>query len=385
MSGDGPILSDGATLVAVLGRLRARDAEPLTLPILHPAEPFLDLAGEDLRRRILLADGARGETLALRPEFTIPVARHHIGHVGVGSARRYALAGTVFRQASNGPGEALQAGIEAIGDASRPEADARAIADALVLVSSYRAGARAIVGDQAIFEAVTESLGLPAVWFHRLVRQFGDHAALDAALDALDPATGDRPVDAPETGLGADASPPDPVRDALEAGDEATLTHAIGQVIERTRMGLGARNASEIAARLLARRDLEHARLASDQSRALRAFLALDVPLPELRVAVGALGLGGPSLSRTLDDHDARSEALRGHGLDPATIRFRGALGRPLDYYTGVVFEVAASGDVVAGGGRYDGLLELLGADDPVPAVGFALYMDRLLATEAGR
>ena len=46
---------------------------------------------------------------------------------------------------------------------------------------------------------------------------------------------------------------------------------------------------------------------------------------------------------------------------------------RGLAYYTGTVFEVTAEGErAVAGGGRYDRLIELLGGP-PTPAVGFAM------------
>lgn len=66
-------------------------------------------------------------------------------------------------------------------------------------------------------------------------------------------------------------------------------------------------------------------------------------------------------------------------------------LVRGLDYYTLTTFEaVALSGlgaqNTVAGGGRYDGLVRLLGGGD-VPGVGFAAGIERiaLLAAAAGR
>lgn len=49
------------------------------------------------------------------------------------------------------------------------------------------------------------------------------------------------------------------------------------------------------------------------------------------------------------------------------------SLARGLAYYTGTVFEMIAEGErAVAGGGRYDNLIELLGGP-PTPAVGFAM------------
>ena len=62
----------------------------------------------------------------------------------------------------------------------------------------------------------------------------------------------------------------------------------------------------------------------------------------------------------------------------PYTLNHR--LVRGLDYYTKTVFEVWAEGigaqSAICGGGRYDGLIELLGGS-PTPGVGFAAGIDR--------
>ncbi len=61
-------------------------------------------------------------------------------------------------------------------------------------------------------------------------------------------------------------------------------------------------------------------------------------------------------------------------GLVPeATVRADPSIVRGLAYYTGTVFEAIAEGErAVAGGGRYDNLIELLGGP-PTPACGFAM------------
>jgi histidyl-tRNA synthetase len=70
--------------------------------------------------------------------------------------------------------------------------------------------------------------------------------------------------------------------------------------------------------------------------------------------------------------------------LDDAGIEYRinPRLVRGLDYYNLTVFEWVTdrlgSQGTVCGGGRYDGLIELLGGK-PAPAVGFAIGMERLL------
>jgi histidyl-tRNA synthetase len=58
------------------------------------------------------------------------------------------------------------------------------------------------------------------------------------------------------------------------------------------------------------------------------------------------------------------------------------SLARGLDYYTGPIFEISAETNAnvgsVAGGGRYDNLIELLGGP-PTPATGISLGIDRLV------
>jgi len=61
--------------------------------------------------------------------------------------------------------------------------------------------------------------------------------------------------------------------------------------------------------------------------------------------------------------------------------RFDVSLARGLDYYTGMVFEVVLNNlsiGSVAGGGRYDGLIEIF-TRFPVPAVGGSIGIDRLM------
>jgi histidyl-tRNA synthetase len=97
------------------------------------------------------------------------------------------------------------------------------------------------------------------------------------------------------------------------------------------------------------------------------------------------LVLGAPVISDNLCQPCAEHFAAVRNGLDAAGIAFEHdpRLVRGLDYYTRTTFEFVAGSlsqaqGTVCGGGRYDGLAEVLGGPS-TPGVGFALGLDRLL------
>src|SRR5690606_17367848 len=158
----------------ILALYAERGVERVDVPVIQPAGPFLDMAGEDLRRRIFLTESETGESLCLRPEFTIPVCLDHIAKRAA-TPRRYSYLGEVFRQRREGANEFFQAGIEDLGEADTATADARSVADAAALVARVLPGRTfaVTIGDQAMFEAVLAALGLPRGWQKRLARAFG--------------------------------------------------------------------------------------------------------------------------------------------------------------------------------------------------------------------
>ena len=89
----------------------------------------------------------------------------------------------------------------------------------------------------------------------------------------------------------------------------------------------------------------------------------------------GGLGLAPtPAMSAALEDLKKFQEALAAFGI-AEWCRFDPAIIRGLAYYTGIVYEIydnAGELRAVAGGGRYDNLLEALGGP-AVPATGFGM------------
>ena len=363
---------------AILAEFAARNTTRVDTPVIQPAAPFLDMAGEDLRRRIFLTENERGESLCLRPEFTIPVCLRHI-ETATGTPKRYAYLGEVFRQRREGANEFYQAGLEDLGDVNSAAADARVVADALACLQTVlpEKAFAVTIGDQAVFEAVVAALGLPAGWQRRLVRAFGQTDLLEAIIARL---AKPQPV--------AGLSPH--VEHLLEAGDEAAVVAHLTAEMERTgTLTNASRTPHEIVRRLTEKRLLAGASLDAAKLDALKEFLSINV---SLRYAPGVLAdfarSAGLPLDTAIAGFDARVAALAQAGASLADITWRAAFGRPLDYYTGLVFEVTVRGEhhVLAGGGRYDRMLTLLGAKDHIPAVGFSLWLDRIeQAREASR
>ena len=86
-------------------------------------------------------------------------------------------------------------------------------------------------------------------------------------------------------------------------------------------------------------------------------------------------------MAPALDLFEARTGFLATRGIDTKRVRFSTGFGRGFDYYTGFVFELTdpkRTGDPLVAGGRYDGLLARLGSADPIPAIGLAVWIERL-------
>ncbi|MCO6389708.1 ATP phosphoribosyltransferase regulatory subunit [Aliihoeflea aestuarii] len=350
----------------------ARGAGMVDVAILQPADPFLDMAGEDLRRRIFLTESETGAALCLRPEFTIPVCIDHIASKA-GTPRRYAYLGEVFRQRREGGNEFFQAGIEDLGETDIARADARSIADAHALIAGVLPDRSLTVtlGDQRVFEAVLAALGLPRGWQKRLGRAFGSKDMLDAALDDLANPSRRVTLDEPAASLVA------------EGDHDGLADHIAGRMTETGLSESAGRTSKEIALRLIEKTELRSVRLADDALNALKTFLAIRAPLRQAGNALRDFaGDAGISLGAALDIFLARARAISELGLPEAEIQYDAAFGRPLDYYTGLVYEIS-SGDAehpLVGGGRYDRLLTLLGAKQAIPGVGFSVWLDRIEA-----
>jgi ATP phosphoribosyltransferase regulatory subunit len=346
----------------------------VTPAILQPAEPFLDLSGEDIRRRMYLVSDPGAGDLCLRPDLTIPVALDYLAS-GAGRPAAFCYLGPIFRQRLDGPAEFLQAGIESFGRIDTAAADAETLALAIEATALYGLAEPEVrMGDLALFAAFIGALDLSPAWKRRLAKDFNRKASFAEDLDRLVLA---RPNGAPEyQGVLAALTNADP------KGAHALVTDLLS-IAGIT--AVGGRSVGEIADRFLEQAALgAGSALPGDTRKLIERFLAIggdpDEALAELRALAADAKL---ALGPALDLFESRAGFLAARGVNLRAIRFATAFGRGQDYYTGMVFELHEPGGKVKGelvaGGRYDGLFARLGAS-PVPAVGFAAWLDGLVA-----
>src|SRR3954471_24831662 len=345
-------------------------AEPA---ILQPAEPFLDLSGEDIRKSLYLTTDLTGEELCLRPDLTIPVARDYLASARAGQPAGYCYLGPVFRYRGGRPGEFLQAGIESFGRQDRAAADAEMLALALEATAAFGLAEVEIrTGDVALFIALIDALDLYPVWRRRLIKDFNRTISLQQDLERLTLATG------------SSRNEYEGVLAALAGSDrKAALALVTDLMSIAGTTNVGGRSVAEIADRFLEQSTLKGGALPRDALTTIKRFLAIagdpDDAIAQLRSLAADAKL---DISAAIDEFESRVGFMAARGIDTGATRFSSSFGRGLDYYTGFEFELHAKGngnEPLVAGGRYDGLMTQLGAPNPIAAVGFSIWVDALV------
>ena len=349
----------------------------VTPAILQPAEPFLDLSGEDIRKRMYLTTAPGGAEFCLRPDLTIPVSRDYLASPQAGKPAGFCYLGPVFRHRSDSAAEFLQAGIESFGRPDQAAADAEMLSLGLEATAGYGLGAPDIkTGDVALFAALIAGLELPPAWKRRLIKDFNRKTNLAQDLDRLV--------------LGGNNARPEyqGVLAAL-AGANPKGAHAlVTDLLSIAGINaVGGRSVAEIAERFLEQSALgASAKLPGEVRGVIERFLSVQGDPDEAVASLRALSLEAnmaSALAPALDLFESRNGFLAARGIDLKRVRFSTSFGRGFDYYTGFVFELtdpARTGDPLVAGGRYDGLLARLGSTEATTAVGFAAWIERLTA-----
>lgn len=367
----GALEAQAAVLLAEFVAFGAERVEP---SIVQPADAFLNRMGEELRSQTFVFTGPDGQEMCLRPDLTIPAAQIYLAREPDGSCpQKLCYAGPVFRhdpQAPEQAGQSWQAGVESF---SAPDTATRDI-EILMLTHKalQKAGLRSssiTIGDVNLFRALLDGLKLPAnaaarirrhAWHPRRLRELLQRMSSDVSQENQFAASlrGQSPQRAREM-----------LRDAMGLSGIRII---------------GTRTFDEIADRMIERAaDAATARLSAAAAATIESFLSLRANAKSCVPAIRKLAdASAVKMDAALDALQQRLDLLASGGIDLARLDYASQFGRNMEYYSGFVFELRAQSltQPVAGGGRYDGLLSSLGARKPTPAIGLAVFCDRLLA-----
>ncbi|MGD9783149.1 MAG: ATP phosphoribosyltransferase regulatory subunit [Hyphomicrobiaceae bacterium] len=361
--------------------------EAVAPAIIQPASVFLDVIGETLRARTYVFTDPDGEELCLRPDLTVPICRLHMErHEDPAAKARYCYNGSAFRYQPSGsttahPREFRQAGIESIGATEREKAEAQTLVTIVEALKAAGLGAVKLrFGDLGLFRALLEAAEMPARWRRRLMHQFWRPQAFRTELKRLTTSAVDLPRDVPKALL-AELDPDNPAE-----AERLVAHHLEREGIEM----VGTRSLGEITASLLSIvADAQTKPLGTETALLLESYIGIVAPARAAGARIkDLLRDKNMDIGPALDAYHKRLQLLADAGVDVLHADFEAEFGRTLEYYTGFVFEVIAPAlgpqSPVAGGGRYDQLMRMCGAENDVPAVGAAIHTERLLAALTG-
>ncbi len=371
--------------------------------IIQPADVFLERAGEDIRSRTYVFTDPDGNELCLRPDITVPACRYHLANAPTPqSPARYCYSGPAFRHHSTGtsatgtsvPREFEQIGLEWFGETESAKAEAEIFN--LTIAAIEQAGLKNYqvrIGDLGLFRALLATVEMPGRWRRRLAREFWRPRAFYQLLRHL---TGEQPLAQTSASM---------LVEQLAASQSGNVRQLVEHTLETNDWPLvPGRSIDEIAARLSEKAaDKNSHPLDKNSADLINIYLDIHGSLQDVQEKLNTL-TDRPDRPNRLDLSGRRTGAFatgvanlahRSALFDLAavkngTINFVAEFGRSLEYYTGFVFQIEVSDQdggplVIAGGGRYDNLISDIGNCDPVPAVGSAIYTERLLNAVKGQ
>ncbi len=371
---------------AIAATLRRYAYAAINPPILESALPFLNRSGEDIRRQMYIFADPAGQELCLRPELTIPVCRAYLRQLqGQDAARntsareaRLSYFGPAFTYEAAGAGRArqfYQAGAEYIGAPAHEAADAEIFAAALDCLQAVGLTQTAVeIGDVEIRNAFIDQLPISDKSKTRIRRIAlrNPNAAVLAATKAA--------AAADETNQFGELAT---LLAAAEPGKAELLIREIFALADVRHVG--GRTPEEIVERLTSRTAQQAEPISAELIQGVVALLniraAPEAAFKAIREHFRQFRIG--AIDAVLERCDRRLRYVEAYRGGPVAVQFNVGLRRGLEYYTGFLFEIYAK-DMrqighVCGGGRYDNLLEGLGASEAIPAVGFGIGLDRLL------
>jgi ATP phosphoribosyltransferase regulatory subunit len=348
--------------------LIAKGFVPTCMSVLQNADKILDTVGERSRSELFFVENNDINANALRYDFTLPIALHYLNnaHKYNYPEEKIVTKGTVFRRRytdddSYKQSEFQQIGLEFIGHTERTKTDAECLAvtlDMLCVDNNHKLLIE--IADIGLSRAICEMPIIPPIKAGRL-RSALRHR--EKFMRLLKEKQSDNQDDTFA------------VLRNLENADAEKIMHDIFKLTELKHSGL--RSPQEITARFVKKAE-EHQEQVLDNhvSQLLARFYDLECSAESAAEKIRSLlSEINPNIDDYLQYYERRLDILRSFGIDTNRLIYGPLVKRKPEYYSGFMFSIdnpeqTGKTTSLAGGGRYDNLFKLLGADRLIPAVG---------------
>ena len=320
--------------------------------VLLDSDFIIERSGEKFRSSMLTFEREDGKTMCLRPDLTVASC---ISFLEKKSSSKIYYSGQAYRRSGNKGTNFIndQLGIEILGSKNQIQDDYKVIST--ILNSAKKIKRKKIVikvGDVSLFKSLINSLDMPERWKLRLIKHFWRPKYFEELLKRLE--------------KNSDI-------DAITFDTDKKRFYEMKKM-DQDKVIAG-RSISEILNRFDKKiKDPRSFNEGKKIVKIIRSFLKINCKLTKLEKKLFDF-INKNNLQKNIFKELRSIQNLNKLNQD---VNFISNFGRDIEYYTGIVFEVFAGNKEIARGGRYDDLLQSLGAKKNIPAVGAAINLKNI-------
>ena len=320
--------------------------------VLLDSDYIIERSGEKFRSSMLTFEREDGKMMCLRPDLTVASC---LSFLQKKSSSKIYYSGQAYRRSSKKGTNFIndQLGIEILGSKNLIQDDLKVISTILSSVKKIKRKKIQIkVGDVSLFKSLINALDMPERWKLRLIRHFWRPNYFEELLKRLEKNT-----DIDAVTFNADKKRFYEMKKRDQ--DKFVAGRSISEILKRFDKKIKDPRSFANGKKIV---------------KIIKSFLKINCKLSELDEKLLDFAKKN-KLKKNIFKNFKSILNLKKLNRD---IHFIANFGRDVEYYTGIVFEVFSGKKEIARGGRYDDLLQSLGARKNIPAVGAAINLKNI-------
>jgi len=339
----------------ILKTLNSKGFDYIELDSVIETNHIVQRSGENFRKFIFSFFDQNGKELCLRPDLTIVSCLRYLENNSKKKEKIF-YSGQAYRKSLDAKKSIIrnQIGFEIFGSKNEKKDDKEIIKTSIKSLSNifYTSGTLKI-GNVEVFNLLINKLNIPKRWKLRLKRHFWRDKYFNDLVKRLE-----------------NNSDVDPTIVELDMKKYQQMLN------EKKQRNIAGRSLLEILKRFNSKiKDPRKAKDGRKVSKIIKDFLKISCPIEQ---AAEELNIFFKKNKINLAV-DQSYFPISQNKISKLNVKFSASLGRNLEYYTGMVFEIYIKSKNskinIINGGRYDNLIYDLGAKKTIPAVGAAINL----------